>query len=152
MLKNNSKLIPPIALSIIAFSVFYYLVIFLPNKNKKDMEYKESQSLAQEEARCTSSASIYAKELEDSSAYGVSFSVIRYKYNPSAEVLFITNSNTSTSCFMEYNVFFKGGSITNIINVYTKEFMTSISRDEKGIILSDSENSYNSIKIKIFGY
>lgn len=152
MLDKNTKLILSVALSVFVFSVFYYLVIFLPNKSKKDTEYKEAQNMAQEEARCISSGSTYKKEIEDKSAYGASFVVHRYKYNSSPEVLFITNTNISTSCFMEYTVYI-GGSTTNIVNVYTKEFIASVYKDKNSIALSSKqEDSYNSIKVKIFGY
>lgn len=137
------KYVVMVGMSMIAISIFYYLVIFLPNTSKKEDENIGIQNLTREQARCSESANTYAREIEGKSIVGFTYSVDRYKYDPQRG-----------SCFIEWNLFWKSGTTYHIENVYTKENISSLALDinRKAVYGTNATEEYLLIQRGIFGY
>ena len=123
--QDKIKLVSVIALLIIAFSVFYYFIIYLSDQRQKEKETKVAQELYDRKLECAIAGEKYAKELKNELKLA-SISIHAYIY-----------SESLNRCIINYQFFFygsSGGFIYSkfIRDVYTKEVLYGYGGREKG--------------------
>lgn len=110
-------------LLIVAFSVFYYFVIFLPKERQNQNEIKASQELYERQLKCADAGARRSRELESESGN----SVKKYIYNQNLE-----------TCIIRYGSILSGSPgryiFSNVIeDVYTGAILYSYGGNENGV-------------------